>query len=340
MNRTYLARLLVALFCLLPAASALPRSLLHEWDDVAQILPHLVLPQVASELKAEFENGFLVELSPEQIRVASDLNLIHLLKSIVFLRHKVGLEALDDPSCGASYLNIEHSRPIYNLARKLTGAMLVSQQLTPLHKEALLAKVSALQFGNDWVHGLWMRFYDEHGNRRHRHQFPVLSVAYMKSNRGIGYKGQLPWGQSMPTDFDRFLRAACGHVGIMGRLTFHDRRRATENIVVSSNPNFKAEDCLVASSIEEAMLLASADPAPAIYGGARIYGEALQSGYAYRVLLTEIDASRPADAFFPNFNPHGYRLVEDTGIITDAVSAYPFRFLTYDRGDDTYSFID
>ena len=89
----------------------------------------------------------------------------------------------------------------------------------------------------------------------------------------------------------------------MGRKTYESLGKPLPNrtnIIVSRNPNFKAEGCIVVSSLKEALAKAKADPNPYILGGAQIYKQALF--VADRMDLTLIHEDFEADAFFPEFS--------------------------------------
>jgi dihydrofolate reductase len=82
-------------------------------------------------------------------------------------------------------------------------------------------------------------------------------IAAVSRNGVIGSRGKLPW--SLPADRDRFLWLTAGHVVVYGRKTYeHELRRAIPgrlNIVVSSNPHYRLEDALTATSVKHAIQL-------------------------------------------------------------------------------------
>lgn len=342
--------LFLTLFFLSLGSEALAKELNEEWEDLTQTVPSMVHPVIAAELKEEFQVSVLGELkthsklslfrvNPEWMSGYSDLNLIEFMGGAVFLRHKVGVEALEVPNSSVSYLSLDLKRSLYDLARSITGALLLDggEILTPPLKAKWIAELELSPFGRKWVHSLWSRFYDSNGVRKLQNQIRTISVAYTKGKRGIGFEGHLPWGYSMPTDFERFLRAASGHWGIMSRVNFESaeskkqRFKGTENIIISRDPHYQAEDCFVVTSLEEALKLTQADPQVVIFGGSKIYELALGAGLVDRILITEIDADLPVDTQFPTFDMNPFQLVEDTGVLADERNRYPYQFLTYER---------
>ena len=100
-----------------------------------------------------------------------------------------------------------------------------------------------------------------------------------------------------------------GHPVIMGRKTFESLPKALpgrKNIVISANPEYKADGAEVVTSVEEAIKLAETEDTDAfVIGGGRIYNEFLP--YADNLYLTEINAECPdADTYFPDFNKSDY----------------------------------
>ena len=117
-------------------------------------------------------------------------------------------------------------------------------------------------------------------------------------NGAIGRNNAMPW--HLPADLAHFKRTTTGHPIIMGRKTFESIGKplpGRRNIVVSRNPQWRAEGCDVFQSLAAA--LASTAPAAQVFiiGGASLYREALD--FADRLYLTEVDASPEGDTFFP-----------------------------------------
>src|SRR5258705_13468136 len=100
----------------------------------------------------------------------------------------------------------------------------------------------------------------------------------MDEQGGIGLKGKLPWRLS--SDMKRFRELTMGHHIIVGRKTFESIGKALpgrHTIIVTRNPQFRAEGCFVVRSLEEALDLARArgESEAFVCGGAQIYAEAV-----------------------------------------------------------------
>lgn len=101
-----------------------------------------------------------------------------------------------------------------------------------------------------------------------------------------------------------------GNVVVMGRKTYESLGRPLEgrtNVVFTRNPDYAAPGCTVIHSIEEYYKLVESLPSHKdiyIIGGAQLYKMFIDQADA--MYLTEVNALRPADAFFPQFNRDDY----------------------------------
>ena len=86
----------------------------------------------------------------------------------------------------------------------------------------------------------------------------VSIIVAMDDKRGIGKNNRLPW--HIPEDLKRFKKLTSGHTIIMGRKTFESILSYTGkplpdriNMVITRNPDFKAEGVSINTSLEEAL---------------------------------------------------------------------------------------
>jgi len=155
-------------------------------------------------------------------------------------------------------------------------------------------------------------------------------IVAMSRNRVIGNRGKLPW--RLPDDQKNFRKVTMGHPLIMGRRTHEsighplDGRR---NIVVTRQPDYRADGCEVARSVEAALaLVADADEVFVIGGGA-VYAALLPR--AQRIYLTEVQADIEGDTFFPPLDFADWRGVDRRDHPADATHDHPFRYQILDR---------
>ena len=163
-------------------------------------------------------------------------------------------------------------------------------------------------------------------------QKPRISivVAVTRKDAAIGNGGNLLFRIS--DDLKRFKALTKGHPVIMGRKTFESIGRPLPertNIVITRNPDFKAEGVIVVSSLEEATQRASSLPpllskewlgvakettTPSIplhrtggevqnevfiIGGGEIYKQGLP--YTDKLYLTLVESDAQGDVFFPDW---------------------------------------
>lgn len=159
---------------------------------------------------------------------------------------------------------------------------------------------------------------------------PTLSlIAAMARNRVIGIDNRLPW--HLPEDLKHFKALTLGHPIVMGRKTFESIGRplpGRTSIVISRNPQWQADGCLVAGSIAQGLALAPAADEVFVIGGAELYGQAL--GLAQRLYLTEIDADFAGDAYFPPIDMAQWQEAERV-VHEDDGRGFGYAFVRYDR---------
>jgi dihydrofolate reductase len=156
----------------------------------------------------------------------------------------------------------------------------------------------------------------------------VSIIVAMDDNRGIGYQNRLPW--RLPDDLKRFKRLTMGHHIIMGRKTFESIGKplpGRTNIVVTYNPNYRPEGCLVAHSFEKALALARDrwEEEVFVIGGAELFDEALE--IADRVYLTRVHAQVEADVIFPDFDESEWHVIISSFHPADEVNQFDSTFL-------------
>lgn len=127
-----------------------------------------------------------------------------------------------------------------------------------------------------------------------------IIVAVAGKKRVIGKRGALPW--YIPAELKRFKEITTGHPIIMGRKTHESIGRALPgrtNIVITRDPNYQAEGCIVVHSLDEAIKVAK-EKEIFIIGGGQIYEQALPR--ADKLYLTYIEKQIEGDVFFPDYS--------------------------------------
>jgi len=159
---------------------------------------------------------------------------------------------------------------------------------------------------------------------------PVIAFVVARADNGvIGRDNALPW--HLPEDLRHFKRLTVGKPIVMGRKTFESIGKplpGRHNIVLTRDPDWRAEGVTVVPNLAEAIAAAGLDPrarAPEvmIVGGAHVYAEALP--IATRVYLTEVHATPEGDTTLPAFDPaHWRETAREDHPAADGRAAYSF----------------
>lgn len=153
-------------------------------------------------------------------------------------------------------------------------------------------------------------------------------IVAVDRNWAIGRENKLLY--PIPADLKRFRALTTGHAVIMGRKTLESFPNGPLpnrlNIVLSRNPDYRVPGAQVVPGRAEALALASQDSF--VIGGEGIYRLFLDA--CDTAFVTKIDASFPADAWFPDLDaaPDWYAAEESEPMEHKGVS---FRYVTYRR---------
>ncbi|MFN4972936.1 MAG: dihydrofolate reductase [Bacteroidota bacterium] len=158
-----------------------------------------------------------------------------------------------------------------------------------------------------------------------------LIVAADEDN-GIGKNNELLC--HLPADLKYFKQKTTGHHIVMGRKTYESIGRPLPhrvNLIVSRDPLFKADGCIVVNNLTDAVVYAQAYHETELYitGGGTIYTQALTS--AQRIYLTRIHAHLNADTFFPHLDERDWKCVSSERHSADDKHAYDFTFMVFER---------
>ena len=153
-------------------------------------------------------------------------------------------------------------------------------------------------------------------------------IVAIDRHHGIGVNNTLPW--RLPEDLAFFKKTTSGHAIVMGRKTFDSIGRPLpnrRNIVVTRNADWHHDGVERAASLEDASQIAG-DGEVFVIGGAQIYIDAIKR--ADRLIVTEIDAVYPCDAFFPPIDPALWKEVSREPH-QSAENGWAYAFVIYER---------
>tara|TARA_B100000963_G_scaffold74130_1_gene62255 strand:+ start:135 stop:644 length:510 start_codon:yes stop_codon:yes gene_type:complete len=141
----------------------------------------------------------------------------------------------------------------------------------------------------------------------------VSLIVAMDKNRGIGKNNDLMW--HLPNDMRFFKETTVNHIVVMGRKNYDsipEKYRPLpnrRNVILTRNSNFKAKDCDVFNSLDDALGAYEYDSEKTIFiiGGGQIYALALAQEVVDEMYITYVDGDYDADTFFPEFDESKWR---------------------------------
>ncbi len=156
----------------------------------------------------------------------------------------------------------------------------------------------------------------------------IRIMVAMARNGAIGFKNRLPW--YIPEDLRHFRELTMGKTLVMGRKTFQSILKNNKgkpldgrnHIVLStSDPcdEYLDMDNVIFVKDFKDILKQSLNRDLYIIGGSEIYG--LFSKYTDKLIITYIDRTYTADAFFPDIDWDNFR-TQSKEFLTDDVYVY------------------
>lgn len=155
-------------------------------------------------------------------------------------------------------------------------------------------------------------------------------IVAASTNNAIGKNGRLLW--HLPKDMKFFKNTTWGMPVIMGRKTFEALAKALPgriNIVITSQPGWKADGVLAAKNLEDALKQAESTNCKETFviGGGEIYKQAI--GKADKIYMTRVHETFEGDTFFPVINENEWKPDENVDFKKDDKHAFPFSIQTW-----------
>ncbi len=155
-------------------------------------------------------------------------------------------------------------------------------------------------------------------------------IVALSENNVIGRENNLPW--KLSADLKRLKSITMGHHLIMGRRTWESLGRplpGRTNVVITSDKNYKAEGGVVVHSLNEALQTSSNDNEAFIFGGGKIFKEALPK--VNKIYMTIVHAKIDGDTFFPELDKKEWQEIEREDFEADEKNQYDYSFITLKR---------
>jgi dihydrofolate reductase len=161
----------------------------------------------------------------------------------------------------------------------------------------------------------------------------ISLIVAMASNRVIGNNNVMPWHLS--ADLKKFKKITLGSPILMGRKTYESIGRplpGRTNIIISRNPEYRQEGCLVFNDIEAAIKKACEIAGEIfIIGGSELYEATLP--IADVLYITKINREFQGDTFFPVIDMNDWSEAERENIHDDPNAAFSYSFLKFERAN-------
>lgn len=160
----------------------------------------------------------------------------------------------------------------------------------------------------------------------------ITLIAAAAENNSLGKNNAMIW--HLPDDFKRFKKLTSGHYIILGRKTYESLDGPLPNrthIIITRQENYAekvdASCCIVVDSIDEAIAQVPAEEENFVIGGGEIYKLALP--LADKIELTRVHETFDADAYFPDFDPEDWNLVNEEYHPKDERHKIDFTYQTF-----------
>jgi dihydrofolate reductase len=138
----------------------------------------------------------------------------------------------------------------------------------------------------------------------------ISLIVALDEKGGIGKDNRLPW--HIDSDLKRFKSITMGHHLIMGRKTYETIEKPLPGrtmIIVTHNPNYHPNGCIIVKSIDEALSVAEKNHESEVFiiGGGDIFRQSIDM--ADKIYLTNIHTVVNADTFFPEIEASSWNTV-------------------------------
>lgn len=163
----------------------------------------------------------------------------------------------------------------------------------------------------------------------------ISMIAAVATNRVIGKDNDLVW--RLPDDMKYFMETTKNQFVIMGRKNYeslpHKFRPLPHrvNIIVTRQKDYKAPDCIITNTIEEALDYArdQAQEEVFVIGGGQIYKQSLP--LAHKLYITEVSGDFAGDTYFPDFDHRQWNEISRIHHDKDEKHRHEFDFVIYTR---------
>ena len=160
----------------------------------------------------------------------------------------------------------------------------------------------------------------------------LYMIACIGKNNELGANNKLLY--NFKNDMNFFKQKTTNNVVIMGRKTYESIGRILphrENIIITKNKDYSVENAIIFNSNEEVLKYIKDNTSKDFYiiGGESLYKYYLD--HAKILYLTEVNDTKKADTYFPNFDRNNYVKNIINSYIEDNIE---YNIIEYVRKDD------
>lgn len=160
----------------------------------------------------------------------------------------------------------------------------------------------------------------------------ISLVVAASENNAIGKNNQLIW--HLPNDLKFFKNTTWGFPVIMGRKSFESVNKplpGRTNIVITTNPDWRAETVIVVNNLKDAIQKAAETNSKQIFiiGGGEIYKQSMD--IADSIFITRVHADLEGDTFFPVIDKSKWKLTSNQDFEADEKHAYSYSFQIWEK---------
>ena len=155
-------------------------------------------------------------------------------------------------------------------------------------------------------------------------------IVAVSENNVVGKENKRPW--KLSADLKHLKSLTMGHHIIMGRKTWESLGKALPgriNVVITTDKNFKAEGGVVVHSLKEAFTVSSSDDEIFIFGGGKIFKEAMP--LVKKIYITKVHSIIDGDTFFPVLDMKDWKETSREDFKADEKNQYDYSFVTLER---------
>ena len=155
-------------------------------------------------------------------------------------------------------------------------------------------------------------------------------IVAVSENNVVGKENKLPW--KLSADLRRLKSLTMGHHIIMGRKTWESLGRPLPgriNVIITSDKNYIAEGGVVVHSLKEAQTVSSFDDEIFIFGGGKIFKEAMP--LVQKIYMTKVHSIIEGDIYFPVINMKEWNETAREDYKADEKNQYDYSFVILER---------